>query len=120
MSWIRIRSVHNGVPKEWVYAAGKKIKQSEKPKVYKAAPRSLKKTNQYGRFRYAEKQYGKLISESHPSLEILKTPLRIRIANNDWIYSTYTKIDGACPAIRIRSGYGDKHGSWVYLQQKEV
>lgn len=122
MSRIRIRSIRNGIPTSWIYTQGKVVSTTERPMLFKEKiePRGSKKTNQYGRFRYADKQYGKLISEANPSLDILTTPLRIRVPNNKWIYSTHMKIDGACPAIRIRSGYGNEHGPWAYLQQKEV
>ena len=122
MSKIRIRSIRNGIPTSWIYVQDKVVSITDKPMLLKERiePKGSKRTNQYGRFRYSEKQYGKLISEANPSLEILTTPLRIRVPNNNWIYSTHMKIDGACPAIRIRSGYGNENGPWVYLQQKEV
>ncbi|MES9681795.1 hypothetical protein ABWK22_02520 [Gottfriedia acidiceleris] len=124
MKQVRIRSVSNGEKSPWVYIQEETKQETPKAKTFqlKAAPviqRNVK-TNQYGRFRYSDMQYGKIEAILSSALEISKTPIRIKNLNGEWIYFQQTSIEGACPAIRIRNRNDNKVGPWVYIQHKEV
>lgn len=123
MKQVRIRSISNGETSPWIYIQEKIQKETPKTPVVKIQATSStgkrSRVNQYGRFRYSEMQYGE-IQRILSSLEVNNTPIRIRNQDGDWIYFQQTTIEGACPAIRIRSKNAQEAGPWVYIQQKEV
>lgn len=129
MVHVRIRQIHNGIPSSWIYL------QQQVTNIPEVTPKSIpsssfsiqsftiqatSSTNQYSRFRYGEKQYGELIGELGSNIEVSTTPIRIRSKDNTYIYLQQTTIEGACPAIRIRSVESGIKNSWVYLEEKEV
>lgn len=123
MKPVRIRSISNGETSPWIYIQEQVREETPKTPIVQiqATPSPGKKSriNQYGRFRYSEMQYGE-IQRILSSLDVSSTPIRIRNQDGDWIYFQQTMIEGACPAIRIRSRNGKEAGPWVYIQQKEV
>lgn len=120
----RIRSIHDGKHSAWIYIQDISTQEEAKPATIQIKAAALpveSRINQYGRFRYSEMQYGEMIEKINGiSLKVNSTPVRIRSLKGQWIYSHQTTINGACPAIRIRSRYGNKDGPWVYIQQQEV
>lgn len=122
MADIRIRAIAKNGASAWVYIQ-QKTKDAPKKQTIKmnaAALTAIKgRTNQYGRFRYSNLQYGKIEAAYGSSISFLKTPTRIRNAEGEWIYSEKVEIRGACPAIRIRNS-GNEKGPWVYIQHQEV
>ncbi|MEX3713331.1 hypothetical protein ABFV99_13085 [Cytobacillus horneckiae] len=123
MKQIRIRSIKNGTSSPWIYIQEQVNKEKSKPAVTPmrmAAVEKKSKTNQYGRFRYNEMQYGIIERLALSSIEISKTPIRIRGLNGEWIYFQQMSFDGASPSIRIRNRNNEKTGSWVYTQIGEV
>ena len=127
MKQVRIRSIKNGEVSPWIYIQETTKQETPKPTVFqvKAAAPVLPieaRINQYGRFRYSEMQYGEMIERvsSLLSIQVSKVPVRIRNLNGDWMYFQQATIDGACPAIRIRSKNGSQANPWVYIQKKEV
>ncbi|MDA1976976.1 hypothetical protein [Bacillus paranthracis] len=124
MTQVRIRSITKDEKSPWVYIQEETRQETPKANVFqvKAEPvtRQNTKTNQYGRFRYSEMQYGRIEAILASALEISKSPMRIRNQNGEWIYIQQTTIDGACPAIRIRNRNTEQVGPWVYIQHKEV
>lgn len=126
MKLIRIRSIHKGEISPWIYIDEKEREQnpSTPAPIMKAnefnIQASKSRTNQFGRFRYSEKQYGILEDSSSSTMEISKVPIRIRTQNGEFIYTQQTSINGDWPAIRIRNSFNNENGPWVYLQYKEV
>lgn len=124
MTQIRIRSIINGEASPWLYTQDEIKQETPKAKMLKveATPVTIQRSriNKYGRFRYSEMQYGEIERMLNPSIEVSTAPMRIKANNGDWIYSQYAKIDGACPAIRIRSKFRNAFSPWVYIQQEEV
>lgn len=124
MKQVRIRSITKGEKSPWVYIQEETKQETPKANTFQiqAAPvvkRNIK-TNQYGRFRYSDMQYGRIEAILASALEISKAPMRIRNLNGEWIYFNQTTIEGACPSIRIRNRTGDQVGPWVYIHHKEV
>lgn len=121
---IRIRSIVNGEASPWLYTQDEIKQETPKAKVFKieATPVTVQRSrvNQYGRFRYSEMQYGEIERLLNSSIEVSTKPIRIKAPNGSWIYSQQAVVDGACPAIRIRSKYGNSLSPWVYIQQEEV
>ncbi|UOE58056.1 hypothetical protein IRB79_27725 (plasmid) [Cytobacillus oceanisediminis] len=123
MKQIRIRSIYNGEPSPWTYLqehVKQENTQAPAMKTISVSVKSLKSSNQYGRFRYSEKQYGKHDGQIDSKILISKIPIRIRTQNGEFIYLQQAEIDGACPAIRIRARQEYQYGPWIYLQQEEV
>lgn len=127
MKQVRIRSISGNQVSPWIYIQ-EEVKQNETPQIKQEVkikelntkPKS-KHGSQYSRFKYSENQYGKIDGlTTMSSIEILKTPIRIKLKDGEWLYIQQTNIEGACPAIRIRNRYGNSTSPWVYLQQKEV
>ncbi|AFQ30222.1 hypothetical protein P4493_10955 [Bacillus thuringiensis] len=124
MTQVRIRFITRDEKSPWVYIQEEIRQETPKANAFqvKAEPvtRRNSKTNQYGRFRYSEMQYGRIEAILASALEISKSPIRIRNQNGEWIYIQQTTIDGACPSIRIRNRNSEQVGPWVYIQHKEV
>lgn len=123
---IRIRSVYKSEISPWFYIqeSERKENSSTPEPIMKAnefnIQASASRTNQFGRFRYSEKQYGHLQDTGTSSMEISKIPVRIRTQDGNFIYNQQTTMDGDWSAIRIRSIFASDKGPWVYIQYKEV
>lgn len=124
---IRIRSSHHNDKSKWIYLSDQiRTVELKKPEpvarmMMMLAEEDRKKyvKNQYGRFRYAEYQYGKM--EMQGSLiEIIKRPIRIKRNDGSYVYTQYQDIHGACPAIRIRAKGKGAQSEWTYIQHEEV
>lgn len=126
MKPIRIRSIKNGAKTPWVYIQEEiKKKNALKENVVQTKTvlnesQSGAKTNQFGRFRYSELQYGIIQSSLGSNIEVSNQPIRIKTNKGQYIYMQQAIVDGACPAIRIRTKRKKHNGPWVYLQSKEV
>ncbi|MEC3458030.1 hypothetical protein, partial [Bacillus thuringiensis] len=116
MTQVRIRFITRDEKSPWVYIQEEIRQETPKANAFqvKAEPvtRRNSKTNQYGRFRYSEMQYGRIEAILASALEISKSPIRIRNQNGEWIYIQQTTIDGACPSIRIRNRNSEQVGPW--------
>ncbi|BCT30487.1 hypothetical protein [Bacillus velezensis] len=118
---IRVSSVSNGNKSPWVYAQEFKNKSNfAKTLEIKTASSKPSATNQYGRFKYNEMQYGEIVKGMFSNIEISKAPIRIKNGNSDWIYSQNVEAQGSHSSIRIRSLYGKQASPWVYVQNQEV
>jgi len=100
----------------------KKGTTTEAPRtlVFKASATVKSKRNQYGRFKYNEKQYGQYDKGSGDGITVHKVPIRMRVKDGIYIYTQHVEIPGKFPNIRIRSKQGSANGEWTYLQLKEV
>lgn len=122
MAKYRIRYVSKNGTSPWMYTQEIVGHQVSKPEVRAAAieiPTSVE-TNQFGRFRYGEKQYGRLIKAASGSLEFDKTPMRIRFSNGSYIYTQNVSKQGVTRGVRARSIINNKPSEWTYSQSEEV
>lgn len=125
MKQIRIRSVTKDGKSSWVYIQ-EQVRQESTSKPVSlqikttSENQSRPQTNQYGRFRYNEMQYGEMERTNLSSIEISTNPIRIRNAEGQWVYTQQICIPGDCAAIRIRRKNGNQSGPWVYIQHEEV
>lgn len=127
MRGLRIRSMTKNGASPWVTL---QERRTERKLTVKAAPvikvmndesrKPRGRISQYGRFRFSDRQYGKIEAMLSGTIDISKSPIRMRNEKGQWIYTTKTNFRGAAPAVRIRSKTKIGETPWVYVQHEEV
>lgn len=126
MAKIRVRAVSGQKRSEWVYQEdiGRKPKAEKKEvsiSMFQQAAKAVRgRISQYGRFRYQDRQYGKIESVVSGNMEIRTAPMRLRNKKGEWLYTANASFRGAAPAVRIRSRGPAEASPWIYIQHEEV
>lgn len=125
MTRFRIRAISNGIPSDWLYTQENVQSTSESlPEVRTLneaeTTQTNVETNQFGRFRYSEKQYGRLNKPKKSSLTFDTTPIRIRFSNGSYLYTQSVSKQGVTRGVRARCIYKNGASDWIYSQSKEV
>lgn len=125
MKQIRIRSVFkDGKTSGWIYLH--EITQHQKDDkenlfTIQSQAEETKRLipNQYGRFKYSEKQYGK-IPISKLGIEVLNNRIRIKTNNSNYIYNHGVISEGEFSKVRIRPISKNGKGDWVYSEKRDL